>query len=547
MNRIQRKGIEPILLAIDSGELATMRRNRSLALLWILAVLRLDSVVLADETAQAEDFVRRNIGKDGGADLSKSEIPKAERILSGAFLVDILTRPDAKGGGEQASGIPPRIQVSHAVVRGNVDVQARDIVREVLLSDLIFESDVDLERSHFYKSLHLDRCEFRKAANFPAVRVDGTMSVFGTTFHREAIFAVANIGVDLIASGASFLYLRQAASSNPTARALAGAVETEARRFFAENVSATFRGMHVGNRLLLEKSTFNENCILIAARIDNGVSGKGCKFFGQPDSVTFYGASVGSDIDLTESFFSGRMSFVNLRAGGALDVEKAQFFSTADFRFMNVSSFNVDGTTFLSSPAARLADSKYQFIKRSPDFLGDHSVSNVSDNEALIQFLNMSDATSDTYADLEAFARRANAPDFANQIGMAWRARQRATLSWHSPWYWTSLILHAVVADGFHPEWALVWAAAFVIVGCFVFAPGRMQPQDGGTSGLSEWSYSRFWYSLDLFLPVIDLIAASRWMPRRTSRIKTYMRIHRIAGWIIVPLGLLALAGIFKN
>ena len=49
--------------------------------------------------------------------------------------------------------------------------------------------------------------------------------------------------------------------------------------------------------------------------------------------------------------------------------------------------------------------------------------------------------------------------------------------------------------------------------------------------------FSPFWYSLDLFLPLIDLHAARYWIPKPGAAItRFYSRVHILLGWIFVPL-----------
>jgi hypothetical protein len=59
--------------------------------------------------------------------------------------------------------------------------------------------------------------------------------------------------------------------------------------------------------------------------------------------------------------------------------------------------------------------------------------------------------------------------------------------------------------------------------------------------------YNPFWYSLDLLTPIIDMDAARVWMPRENWWFgRNYARLHRILGWILVPIGLAAITGIIK-
>lgn len=87
------------------------------------------------------------------------------------------------------------------------------------------------------------------------------------------------------------------------------------------------------------------------------------------------------------------------------------------------------------------------------------------------------------------------------------------------------------------------WSLAFVVFGTIVFWKAtRMEP-----IGEHPLRFSPFWYSLELFLPVVDLGVAKSWRPsQRSLSLLTYARIHQLAGWILIPVALAALTGVFK-
>ena len=60
-----------------------------------------------------------------------------------------------------------------------------------------------------------------------------------------------------------------------------------------------------------------------------------------------------------------------------------------------------------------------------------------------------------------------------------------------------------------------------------------------------EQYYNPFWYSLDLFLPFIDLKMSGVWQPKEARKfVRHYARIHTIIGYILIPIGLLAVTGL---
>ena len=59
--------------------------------------------------------------------------------------------------------------------------------------------------------------------------------------------------------------------------------------------------------------------------------------------------------------------------------------------------------------------------------------------------------------------------------------------------------------------------------------------------------YSAFWYSFDLFIPFIDLGYDNKWAPKADRKwANAYARIQLLAGWILIPIGLLSITGVIK-
>ena len=66
-------------------------------------------------------------------------------------------------------------------------------------------------------------------------------------------------------------------------------------------------------------------------------------------------------------------------------------------------------------------------------------------------------------------------------------------------------------------------------------------------SGTDKPPYSKFWYSLGIFLPVIELPLTKLWLPSRNHKwVWWYMHIHALLGWLLISIGLAALTGIIK-
>jgi hypothetical protein len=199
--------------------------------------------------------------------------------------------------------------------------------------------------------------------------------------------------------------------------------------------------------------------------------------------------------------------------------------------------------------------------------------------------------SSDVYIKLENFFRREGELDLADEVYIERKRQERQQILWPSRWqafplswmsWFGSAALDALVRYGRQPEMAFTWCAVFVLFGCWVFRfenmkrkPRRKEeieepsptelwikytqtPSDASSHGRWWSSLLRFlrskspnylpiWYSLDQFVPLIDLKANDDWRPDPLKRFAChYLVVHKIVGAILIPIGLAALTGIVK-
>jgi len=87
-----------------------------------------------------------------------------------------------------------------------------------------------------------------------------------------------------------------------------------------------------------------------------------------------------------------------------------------------------------------------------------------------------------------------------------------------------------------------------VILGGYVFR--KIEYMKLIDDSITDKSYNNWWYSFDLFIPFVDLKIAHFWTPKedgRAAKLRShYRRLHIFLGWILIPIGLLALFGIIK-
>ena len=147
------------------------------------------------------------------------------------------------------------------------------------------------------------------------------------------------------------------------------------------------------------------------------------------------------------------------------------------------------------------------------------------------------------YANLGTFFMNQGAPDEAERVFITqkWHERSAASASLKRLW---NFFIHITVGDGRRPELAFLWSALVILIGCWVFERKGMEQSNRSDT---PPPYNRLWYSLDAFTPIINLKAESRWQPRANRRYaQIYVQIHTFLGWILIPTGLAAFAGIVQ-
>jgi len=128
----------------------------------------------------------------------------------------------------------------------------------------------------------------------------------------------------------------------------------------------------------------------------------------------------------------------------------------------------------------------------------------------------------------------------------------------------TRRILGVTIGYGYRPRRAFFWVLAFVIAGGLIFkwaytynlmVPVKILSDPlYRASGTIPAGYPRFqdWaYSLDVFLPIVDLHQESFWLPDAGkpfgALVRLYLWFHIIAGWVFSTLFVSGVTGLVKS
>jgi hypothetical protein len=150
------------------------------------------------------------------------------------------------------------------------------------------------------------------------------------------------------------------------------------------------------------------------------------------------------------------------------------------------------------------------------------------------------------YRTLAQFLTEKGHPEWAADVELSRKTRERDQVLTPrtAPWFW-SWFLYIFSGYGQRPDFAFIWSALVIVIGSFVFR--REEQMVILDASAAKPPYNPLLYSFALFLPYIDLGIASKWDPKPDRRFAGfYKHIHRLLGWVLMPIALLTFGGIIS-
>jgi uncharacterized protein YjbI with pentapeptide repeats len=322
--------------------------------------------------------------------------------------------------------------------------------------------------------------------------------------------------------------------------------------------------MKVGQSASLYKAVFEGPANFVRANTTGDFFANEAQFKDKKKGAYFSGMKVGQTASVGKAVFEGPVYFVlaeiagdfvaqaakfqntqqganfnAMKIGGAAHFKDAVFEGPVDFRYADIAWID------LSSPSLRKAAAQvdmqgmtYRYIRAAAKEPESHT--------ALLNLANQSAYTADVYSNLEEFFKRQGYRAHADRAFIEGKCRERKEFFHSGEWFhWLgSLMLYLLVGYGRHPWQAGIPLVVLVALGCVLFSPEKMELQ---RTGDAPRVYNRFWYSLGLFLPVVDLQADKVWKPKADQTfLRNYTHVHALLGWILIPIILAALTGLIK-
>lgn len=164
-----------------------------------------------------------------------------------------------------------------------------------------------------------------------------------------------------------------------------------------------------------------------------------------------------------------------------------------------------------------------------------------------LEMLNRSKYSPSAYDALEKFLSSRGDPK-ADEVFVEGREARRKSEP-RGLGFVLDLFQEYVLGYGRIVRYPVLWSVILIIIGGLVFAYNSKVKKMERTKEAedSDSPYSPFWYSFELFVPVIDVGVAKKWRPKPEYYFLTnYARFQQIAGWILIPVIIGVLTGITK-
>ncbi len=449
-------------------------------------------------------------------------------------------------------------------VTGNADFNEAD-----------FREFVNFKRTVFGR-LDMKKAQFQKIPLFSKMRVQTSAYFNETTFFDETFFSDAVIVKDLWAYKTAFKGRGQSAMFD--------GMQVSGHARFKE---ATFSGDASFKQVKVNSITFDDTTFSSKSDFDRMVVGDAGSF----QRVTFRKQAImknatfnrllitGNETDKHPNFLDGLdlsrtivnrdLSIKNIKlnklTAGFLEVNGPAHFSDFNIR----DEVNLEQSSFQSLALCNVSVPKKEKTLKLHGMTfnqlgttkGNHCVPPwqgiLSDlpRDKILPWIFKTFSSKEVeyspsfYAHLETFFKNQGDPALAADVFVAQKWHERSAVSRGLKKLW-SIFLHFSVGDGRRPELAFLWSALVVLIGCWTFDfkkgmvlqnPAEVQAED------EIHRYNRLWYSLDVFLPFIDLKVDNVWIPRPDRKFALfYMHVQTILGWILIPIGLAAFAGILQ-
>ncbi len=430
--------------------------------------------------------------------------------------------------------------------------------------------NLDIKESLFICPVSFAHIKIGK--NFFARRTRFLNSTNKTTFNGMKVEGLVTFNYAIFAGGANFVGGK-----------INGEFQLHECQFYNSSNGVSFQGIQILGSLIINKTTFECPADFSYARIGNLFDANNTQFLNPNHKIDFTNLSVQGVAFFSNANFMGPAQFINTKIGGEFIAKKANFLnsdSMTTFSAMEVQGIATFDNAIFNGPVDFLGTiikgelhtnesifyKNVRFNKMSVDIpifrcltiKGSYCLNgmifqsiDVGDEEGkcekVLSFLNKAEYSADVYARLEDFYKLNGYQETANKVFITFKRRERWDGNLPFLMRMWSDIKYYLIGYGRRIEQSIYISIFFIILGSFIL---RKEIMTKSRSQEKVLYFNCFWYSVDLFLPFIDLKMEKNWIPNPDLPciwlLRLYMCLHIISGWFLIPIGLAAFTGIIE-
>jgi len=465
----------------------------------------------------AEKFVLEHLKIKGEADLEESPLKENERVLRHEFLEEFITSTHPN-----AAIVAYGINISNVTVHGQLNVNNATIAFPLRFAKCKFEGGIDFSYDKFAHDLSLDHSVIgikdmnanTSSALFLGMKVEDALNLHGTYFYSTVNFTYAEIGSELLSDEVHYESPEDADFDSLKAKA-----------------PVFFRKCHFAGKLNLSDGD------LFSLQLEGSLP------LGQNSSDPLGNIDLEiNQAQIRHGFEVKNVALSRLQAGfvdmeGPTDLENVVPVGHVDLNHSHFQDLTITGFDQWLQRGVKTRDFRLEGLTFDGIELPQYQVEPSAIR--MLALIDSSPYSPQPYLELERYLRAHGNPDEADDVYIDMRRRGRAQLYFLQRPF--DLMLDLLVGYGRRPWRSGLAALLLILVGALIFRRQCMEHDDEKCS--DEW-YNPFWFSLDLLSP-IDLGVSKRWRAK-DYRLRNYAQVHRVAGWILIPLIAAAITGIIK-
>jgi len=507
--------------------------------------------------------------------------------ISGADLANLLIQTEA--GTDSAHRLSSGIRVQNAIIEQPVTIIHGTVPLSVTFTDCVFNGDVNFDDAKFLHSLEIVRCHFNGEVTARRMKVGSDFVIRGAVFMSQGPVVFSNAQID----GSLFLKnTRFQCEKGVACEQMSVSQDASLSNLKFAGV-AHFQRCVIGHELVIEGCSFDatdnaadfssitaqDDVLVSSCKFSGGTSwdyihARGVYFshqtsFAQPirftglvvnRSMSLETVEVGSGVSVENSEISEDLNLTGLTIRSSS--EKQNRAQDAGFRLcytklghLKLASVSIPGGLDLEEDKVETLD----LTNYTPPYnshnrckLANLSVERFeaddSDHRHLLELINSFEFDPKVYFSLEKFYASLGDTGLADETFI--KRNDRFEDSQPKDLGWLGQTLVGILAGyGRDPKRSLIPCLIVVLVGWIAFADKtKMEATEEKFKDRRYNIWYAFWYSLDVFAPIIDLEAAKIWSPASGQTLRWLVfRLERILGWLLVPIAIAAFTGFLHS